>query len=456
MIVRKLLVASQKGGVGKTTTSVNLAAAAATAGPRVLLLEADPLGSVSTSLNLAEHPRRRALRACGADLPGVLVREVVPGLDVLCPYDDGGCLDDDFDHLLRALAEPGLRDCYGCLVVNAPPFLGANPGQLLRACDELVLVMRAEPMAARTLPAFLELVQRACRGGEVVPMRGIVLTLPEGENPGARWERELRGRFGNRILPQVIPFDEEVPKAQVMHQIPAHASRQSPASRQYHHLAETLGLARAGRSGRADVTAVLRAAVAGTKRAAAPAPRPEPEPALVAAAVAAEEGPALREVDAAPAFLAGPSEGPLVGGVPSRQWAVPDPPPPPRAPSGRTPVRAPAPATATSLPAVREPAAPAEGLSMATALLCVGVAVVLGVALRFVHLPDYLLPVLVGVAVAAVAVGLLRYLWLRHADGGRPSSTRPVRSGWTREVKRLPSRPSDPGLRLSGLRRREK
>src|SRR5947209_19110548 len=78
--VRKLMVASQKGGVGKTTTSINLAAAAALAGARVLLLDADPLSSISTSLNLADRPQREPLRQSGVDLPGVLVSNVLPGL----------------------------------------------------------------------------------------------------------------------------------------------------------------------------------------------------------------------------------------------------------------------------------------------------------------------------------------------------------------------------------------
>jgi cellulose biosynthesis protein BcsQ len=73
MAVRKLLVACQKGGVGKTTTSMNLAAAAAMAGTRVLLLDADPLSSISTSLNLSQHVGRQSLRKLGVELPGVLV-----------------------------------------------------------------------------------------------------------------------------------------------------------------------------------------------------------------------------------------------------------------------------------------------------------------------------------------------------------------------------------------------
>src|SRR5262245_50895983 len=79
--VRKLLVASQKGGVGKTTSSINLAAATALAGSRVLLLDADPLSNISSALQLDRHPQRLSLREAGTDLPGVLCCGVLPGLD---------------------------------------------------------------------------------------------------------------------------------------------------------------------------------------------------------------------------------------------------------------------------------------------------------------------------------------------------------------------------------------
>jgi len=244
--VRKLLVASQKAGVGKTTTSMNLAAAAAQIGARVLLLDADPLSNISMALNLAANPHRRPLRQAGMDLSGVLVSDIVPRLDVFSPYDEGRCSDDDFDRLLRVLASPAVQQCYGCMIVDGPPFLGGNPAQLIGSCDAFLLVMRAEALAHRTLPAFLELVQRSSRVGHPLPMRGILLTLPEGEEPGCRWERELRGRFGTRVLAEVIPHDESIADALRHGRISSHMHPDSPAGRQYHQLVEKLDLAEQG------------------------------------------------------------------------------------------------------------------------------------------------------------------------------------------------------------------
>ena len=240
--VRKLLVASQKGGVGKTTTAINLAASAARAGTHVLLLDADPLGRIGEALHLAEHPQRRTLRQVGVDLPGVLVCDLAPGLDVFCPYEAGPCTDADLDDLLRLTDAPPFQDSYGCLVIDSPPFLGTNPAQLVQACNSLVIVARAEPSAHRTLPAFLELVQRS-RGEKTVRMHGVLVTLPDEGVQGGRWERELRGRLGGKALPQVIPFDEAVVQASEKGRILTQALPDSPAAVQYLLLTEALKLA---------------------------------------------------------------------------------------------------------------------------------------------------------------------------------------------------------------------
>ncbi len=495
--MRKLLVASQKSGVGKTTTSMNLAAAAA--GARVLLLDADPLNAVGEALDLARHPRRRTLRADGIELPGILCHDVVPGLDVLCPYEDGGCPDDEFDELLRLAGSAAPRGGYGCLVVNAPPFMGGNPGQLLRACDELVLVMRAEPMAHRTLPAFLELVQRSRREGRGVQMRGILLTLPDGESPGGRWERELRGRFGARVLPQVIPFDDGVREALQAGRILSHARPDAPAALQYLALAGALALAGDATEAAEGDETPLQVAAAALEAAGRPVGRPAP--ALVAAAAApAVPGepparvPAAADIALPPATTADSSgdtvHEPLPPAPPGRRRpGRPTPPRPvprprtapsvadsdnipdldellarqtPPRPAARSlrPVRpsglrpAVPPARPKSVPQVRSPKQAPEPAGQAW-VVWVGMAAMAGVGLRFVHLPDFMLPVAVGVGVAvAVALALRLLSSAPEAPAGDRPAEPPRPSG---VVKPSPSRAvprKDPVDRLSSLTRR--
>jgi chromosome partitioning protein len=428
--VRKLLVASQKGGVGKTTTSINVAAATALAGARVLLLDTDPLSSISASLNLASHPRRQLLREVGVNLPGVLVANVLPGLDVLCPYEDGGCSDDDLDQLLALLETPAFQESYGCLIVNTPPFLGANPAQLLAAADEFIIVMRAEPLASRTLPAFLELVQRARPAG--ISLRGILLTLPETQEPAGRWERELRGRFGTRILATVIPHDEAVMQAGLFGQIVADVNKESPAATAYRALVENLALA-AGvpdaseRPTGAQALMLASAALAGTARQAAPRGLPTTRTPFTAPVPAPEKAevppPASRQEPERPS--------------PSRRR---------QAPVYLEPVDLPA--EEEPAPAPLQPAAGPKGDTTTTAgLLWVGLAMIVGVGLRFMRLPDFMVPVLVGVGVGSVVILVLRHFLMQPGPSDPPAPTRKPTS------RRTDGRP-ETGKRLSGLKRR--
>jgi chromosome partitioning protein len=452
--VRKLLVASQKGGVGKTTASVNLAAAAALAGSRVLLLDADPLSTISTALNLTEHPQRKALKEIGIPLPGVMVSEVIPGLDILCPYDDGGCPDEAFDDLLQSLAAPAFQECYATLVVNAPPFMGTNPGQLVGACEEFVLVMRAEAMAHRTLPAFMQLVDRTQSKPNGLRMRGILLTLPAGEMPGGRWERELRGRFGSRVLPQVIPHDEEVARALMDSRIVTHASPESTAAVQYRTIVENLGLVEKGRGvPAAEVAAALRIAASSLQTAGtAPA-----EPRVPAVTRKGSSGVLPRSRPLAPRSL--PQAEPET--VPDRKSAVPETVREPRQktrepirprrsgarPAGAAATLQPAPvAPSRSLPPAPDPPSPPAPPQPAASIpplpravpqaalprpgaqpvqrptprpaqppqqlwpLWLSLGIIVGIGLRFLPPSQHLLPTIVGVGVAAVVLLLIRTL----------------------------------------------
>ncbi len=253
--MRTLLVASQKGGVGKTTTAVNLAALAAQAGSRVLLVDADPLGSVAASLLLSRDAdpdaRPDSPEAEGRDTPrpdgvtgrGALWAGVLPNLDVLSPYPTD-CTDDaELVEFLEAVPDSGLARSYDLVILDAPPMMGPRPKALLRAAGEVLIVQRAEPMSFRTLPAYLELMREVKTEGALVELRGILLTLPAGVALGSPAELTIRQKFKG-LLPQAIPFDAEIDKALLAGQPIVVMRPVGVVAKQYRALAAALGLIR--------------------------------------------------------------------------------------------------------------------------------------------------------------------------------------------------------------------
>ncbi|MFQ3652234.1 MAG: AAA family ATPase [Gemmataceae bacterium] len=469
--MRKLLVCSQKGGVGKTTTAISLAGATALSGTRVLLLDADPLSNIASALNLPEHFQRQLLRDVGIDLPGVLVTNVVPGVDVLSPYDAGGCSDDDLDSILALLGTPALEEHYGCVVVDSPPFMGPNPGQLISACDEFLLVMRAEAMAYRTLPAFLELMQRSKNSTQhPIKMRGILLTLPEGEEVGGRWERELRGRLGTRVLPQVVPHDDAVTQASLAYQIITHANVKGVAAEAYLSVAETLELAAVNRDHveRVSTVSALQLALTQSKatrklaalsRPTAPAATPTPAPSATVAPRPRPSGPRHTPVPLAPR--------PVVPSVRRPEpVAEPEfvPPSPPRVPASQLPpprvVRAASLNSAAATPVAPPVAEPVpepanNGFPLWMAIGCALLAVGVGIGLRFAPL-SALLPITVGIVVGLLVLVVMK---LSVSQDPPPSSAepRPAAAYGPTPLASGPDaqRPSS-ARRLSGLKRRLK
>jgi chromosome partitioning protein len=237
--VRKLLIASQKSGVGKTTTAINLAAVTALQGARVLLVDFDPVSTVSQALSLSSHRTRRPIRELGLDVRGDVCCDIVPGFDVISPYEEGIGSVQDLDKLLDFLNSDKIEGRYQCILFSAEPFIGARPRALLRCCREVLLVLRAEEVAFRTLPLFLEQVKIMDRE-DGVGLRGILLTLPEE----GRWEADLRRYLGSKALRQTIPNDPEVPRAESAGVAITVANPTSPAAREFLALSADLDLAR--------------------------------------------------------------------------------------------------------------------------------------------------------------------------------------------------------------------
>lgn len=255
--MRTLLVASQKGGVGKTTTAVNLAALAAGAG-RVLLIDADPLGSVAASLQLSRDPDDGGTaRPDGVTGKGAAWADVLPGLDVICPYPADDTTEDRLFEFLDQLPKSPAARFYDRVVLDAPPMPGPRTKALLMAADDVLVVQRAEPMSLRTLPVYLELVRAAQQAGGGCRLKGILLTLPAGLPAGGKAEQALRAKFQG-LLPQTVPFDPEINRALVLGKPAVVHNPSCPAAVQYRSLAAVLGLVR----GKVKAPALVGAATA--------------------------------------------------------------------------------------------------------------------------------------------------------------------------------------------------
>ncbi|MBY0526288.1 MAG: ParA family protein [Gemmataceae bacterium] len=238
--MRRLLVASQKGGVGKTTTAINLASLAALAEQHVLLIDADPLGSVACSLNLAAEA---GFGPPDAAIPqGRLWPNVLPWLDVYDPYAAGAAREGDLENVLEWVGAAPALQTYDWIVFDSPPCTSPRAFHLLTHCDELLLVLRAEMLAYRTLPNFLEAL-KAARANQTRPnLRGILLTLPPGEPADSATATALQKALGHRLIGPAIPHDSAVGHA-LLDGMPVVVSRpETAAALHYKGVASRLGM----------------------------------------------------------------------------------------------------------------------------------------------------------------------------------------------------------------------
>jgi chromosome partitioning protein len=212
---RVIAVVNQKGGVGKTTTAVNLAASLANAGRRVLLVDFDPQGNASSGIGyppgrvelsiydvlLGEVDIADAIRP--TELPKLFV---VPATTELAGAEIELVGLEQRERRLRALLEP-IRGRYDCIIVDCPPSLGILTINALTAADGVLVPMQCEYYALEGLSALLATVERVKRSlNPRLVLEGVLFCMHDPRpNLTAQVTDEVRNHLGSKVFSTVIP-----------------------------------------------------------------------------------------------------------------------------------------------------------------------------------------------------------------------------------------------------------
>lgn len=221
-----LAVANQKGGVGKTTTAINLAAALVERGARVLLVDLDPQGNASTGLGVLPADRLKTTSD--------LLLDEIPIADVIVPTETSGLLlcpanadlssadmelvaNEKRSFLLHdALREPSIDDyAFDFIMIDCPPSLSLLTVNALVASHAVLVPLQTEFFALEGLSQLMLTVREVRQSANpALRIEGVVLTMHDARNRlSQQVEADARANLGDLVFKTVIPRNVRVSEA---------------------------------------------------------------------------------------------------------------------------------------------------------------------------------------------------------------------------------------------------
>jgi chromosome partitioning protein len=228
---RVIAIANQKGGVGKTTTAINLATALAAVGRRVLILDIDPQGNASTGLGIPRADRRSTaydLLLGDHDLADAILPSSVPGLFVVPGDVELSGVDMQLaqaerrsfrlrDVLARhdAAAKRGEAPTFDLILIDCPPSLNLLTVNAMAASDAVMVPLQCEFFALEGLTQLLRTIELV--RGSLNPnleIQGVVLTMHDRRNSlSDQVASDVRRHFGDKVYDTMIPRNVRVSEA---------------------------------------------------------------------------------------------------------------------------------------------------------------------------------------------------------------------------------------------------
>jgi chromosome partitioning protein len=242
-------IANQKGGVGKTTTAVNLAACLADAGRRTLVIDLDPQANTTTHLGVDTHKLGLSMYELlvndGVSVDSVLKREVRPNLSLLPTKVDLYAAEIELVYLdyrefrlRRALDQ--VRDQYDIIFIDCPPSLGLLTVNALTAADGVILPLQCEYFALEGMQQLLNTTRLVRdRLNPTISLFGVVLTMYDPRTKlGSEVVREISEHFPKERFQSVIPRNVRLSEAPSFGVTILEHDNRSPGALAYRALAE--------------------------------------------------------------------------------------------------------------------------------------------------------------------------------------------------------------------------